>query len=54
MIHAFEIGSLIAGFEVDLFDEEIDGLEKSEAMLQSILSDFPVGWILRTYFKSEY
>lgn len=54
IIHTLENGSLIAGFEVDLFDEEIYGLEKSEAMLQSILRDLPEGRILRIYFKSEY
>lgn len=54
IIHTLENGSLIAGFEVDLFDEEIYGLEKSEAMLQSILLDLPEGRILRIYLKSEY
>lgn len=54
IIHTLENGSLIAGFEVDLLDEEIYSLEKSEAMLQSILRDLPEGRILRIYFKSEY
>lgn len=54
IIHTLENGSLIAGFEVDLFDEEIYGLDKSELMLQSILRDLPEGRTLRLYFKSEY
>lgn len=53
-IHTLDNGALIAGFEVDLFDEEVYGLEKSEAMLQSILRDLPEGRILRIYLKSEY
>ncbi|WP_347359712.1 hypothetical protein, partial [Bdellovibrio sp.] len=53
-IHTLDNGALIAGFEVDLFDEEVYGLDKSEAMLQSILRDLPEGRILRVYLKSEY
>ncbi|MFM6927187.1 MAG: hypothetical protein ACKOX6_01915 [Bdellovibrio sp.] len=53
-IHTLDNGALIAGFEVDLFDEEIYGLEKAEAMLQSILRDLPEGRILRVYLKSDY
>lgn len=53
-IHTLENGTLIAGFEIDLFDEEIFGLENTEQMLQSLLSDLPQGRILRIYLKSEY
>ncbi len=54
IIHTLENGTLIAGFEVDLFDEEVFGLDKTEAMLQSILRDLPEGRILRIYLKSEF
>lgn len=54
VIHTLENGSLVAGFEVDLFDEEVFGLEQTEVMLQSLLRDLPIGRILRIYFKSEY
>jgi len=54
IIHTLDNGTLIAGFEVDLFDEEVYGLEKSEGMLQSILRDLPMGRTLRIYLKSEY
>lgn len=53
-IHSLDNGALIAGFEVDLFDEEVYGLDRSEAMLQSILRDLPEGRTLRIYLKSEY
>lgn len=53
-IHTLENGTLTAGFEVDLFDEEVFGLESTEAMLQSILRDLPIGRTLRIYLKSEY
>ncbi|GIL17051.1 MAG: hypothetical protein BroJett040_08020 [Oligoflexia bacterium] len=54
IIHALVNGALIAGFEIDLFDEELYGPEKTEAMLQSILRDLPEGRSLRIYLKSEY
>lgn len=54
IIHALENGALIAGFEIDLFDEELYGPDKTEAMLQSILRDLPEGRNLRIYLKSEY
>jgi len=54
VIHTLDNGTLIAGFEVDLFDEEVYGLDNSEAMIQSILRDLPVGRTLRIYLKSEY
>lgn len=54
IIHTLENGTLISGFEVDLFDEEVFGLSNTEAMLQSLLRDLPVGRTLRVYLKSEY
>lgn len=54
VIHTLDNGALIAGFEVDLFDEEVFGLEQTEVMLQSILRDLPEGRVLRIYLKSEY
>ena len=53
-IHTLENGTLCAGFEVDLFDEEVFGLESAEQMLQSLLRDLPQGRTLRVYLKSEY
>lgn len=53
-IHTLENGTLIAGFEVDLFDEEVFGLVNTEQMLQSLLKDLPHGRTLRIYLKSEY
>lgn len=54
LIHSLENGTLCAGFEVDLFDEEVFGLENTEQMLQSLLRDLPQGRTLKIYFKSEY
>ena len=54
IIHTLENGNLLAGFEVDLFDEEVFGLENTESMLQSLLRDLPMGRTLRIYLKSEY
>ncbi|MFP5519667.1 MAG: hypothetical protein ACLGGX_07165 [Bdellovibrionia bacterium] len=53
-IHTLDNGTLIAGFEVDLFDEEVFGLGNTEQMLQSLLRDLPQGRTLRIYLKSEY
>lgn len=54
IIHTLENGALVAGFEVDLFDEEVYGLENAEAMIQSVLRDLPLSRTLRVYLKSEY
>lgn len=54
VIHTLQDGTLIAGFEVDLFDEEIFGLDNTEQMLQSLLRDLPAGRTLRIYLKSEF
>lgn len=54
LIHTVENGTLLAGFEVDLIDEEVHGLESAERMLSSLLSDLPQGRTLRIYLKSEY
>lgn len=54
LIHTLENGTLLAGFEVDLFDEELFGKENTEEMLLSLLKDLPLGRTLRIYFKSEY
>ena len=53
-IHTLENGTLCAGFEIDLFDEEVFGLENTEQMLQSLLRDLPSGRTLRVYLKSEF
>lgn len=53
-IHTLENGTLCAGFEVDLFDEEVFGLENTEQMLQSLLRNIPQGRTLRIYLKSEF
>lgn len=53
-IHTLENGTLCAGFEIDLFDEEVFGLENTEQMLQSLLRDLPQGRTLRIYLKSEF
>ncbi len=53
-IHTLENGTLCAGFEIDLFDEEVFGLENAEQMLQSLLRDLPQGRTLRIYLKSEF
>ncbi|MCE3009745.1 MAG: hypothetical protein LW875_03940 [Proteobacteria bacterium] len=53
-IHTLESGALIAGFEVDIFDEELFGLEKTQAMLRSLIKDLPLGRTLRIYLKSQY
>lgn len=53
-IHTLENGTLCAGFEIDLFDEEVFGLENAEQMLQSLLRDLPQGRTLRVYLKSEF
>lgn len=53
-IHTLDNGTLIAGFEIDLFDEEVFGLENTEQMLQSLLKDIPQGRTLRIYLQSEY
>jgi len=54
IIHTLENGTLCAGFEIDLFDEEIFGIENTEQMLQSLLRDLPLGRTLRIYIKSEF
>lgn len=53
-IHTLENGTLSAGFEIDLFDEEVFGLDSAEQMLQSLLRDLPQGRTLRIYLKSEF
>lgn len=53
-IHTLENGTLCAGFEIDLFDEEVFGIENTEQMLQSLLRDLPQGRTLRIYLKSEF
>ena len=54
IIHTLDNGSILAGFEVDLFDEEVFGLANTEIMLQSLLKDLPLGRTLRIYLKSDY
>ena len=54
IIHSLENGTLVSGFEVDLFDEEVFGLENTETMLHSLLKDLPLGRTLRIYLKSEF
>ncbi len=53
-IHTLENGTLCAGFEVDLLDEELLENDQLEALLMSLLKDLPLGRTLRVYLKSEY
>lgn len=52
--HTLENGNLIVGFEIDILDEEIDGPQKSEDIINEILRNIPEGVLLKVYLKSEF
>lgn len=54
IVHTLENGNLIVGFEIDLLDEEIDGVQKSEGIINEILRNTPDGVLLRFYLKSDF
>lgn len=53
-VHTLENGNLIAGFKLELIDEELKEQSEIESLLVSILKDLPLNRTLRFYLKADY
>lgn len=53
-IHTLKGGALISGFQVDLFDSEVKGIESFEAAVRELLRSLPEGLTVKFYLRAEY